>query len=155
MTDDAFKKDGETYHVPFLMLLGVLICATNDRNKADKFFELCQIELNPAISHEDGEFVEYFPKILEIAYDVLIRHHNENCAETARPDWVKSKEKMAELYAGIFEDFTDKLFMDGENIVSKLSNEQFVDRIYKKFLNYLQAHTLRNIVFDKLASQIK
>lgn len=46
-TDPVFQKDSdETYHVPYLMLLGVLICATNDRNKADKFFELCQINLN-------------------------------------------------------------------------------------------------------------
>ena len=156
MTDDAFKKDGEnTYHVPYLMLLGVLICATNDKNKADKFFELCQIELNPSISHEDGEFVDYFPKILEIAYDVMIRHHNENCPETARPDWVKSKEKMGELYGEIFEGFTDKLFMDGEQVVSKLANEKFIERIYRDFQVYLQAHQLSNIVWDRLASSIK
>ena len=42
MTDDALKKGSETtYHVPYLMLLGLLICATNDQNKCDKFFELC------------------------------------------------------------------------------------------------------------------
>ena len=42
MTDEVFKKDSDTtFHIPYLMLLGVLICATNEFNKADKFFELC------------------------------------------------------------------------------------------------------------------
>ena len=52
MTDKAFhKNEEESLHVPYLMLLGLLICATNNKNKAEKFFELCQLELNPSISH--------------------------------------------------------------------------------------------------------
>jgi hypothetical protein len=134
------------------MLLGVLICATNDRNKCDKFFELCQIELNEKISHSDGEFVDYFPKILEIAYETMITHFNNANPDKARADWIKPKEKMGEVYATIFEEFTDKLFMEGENVVSALENDKFIARIHKDFMEYLQAHKLRNIVFDKIAT---
>ena len=91
MTDDVFRKNSrETFHVPYLMLLGVLVCATNDRNKADKFFELCQIELNEKISHADGEFVDYFPKILEISFETMITHFNLNHPEDKREKWIKS-----------------------------------------------------------------
>jgi hypothetical protein len=138
------------------MLLGLLVCATNERNKADKFFELCQINLDERISHQDGEFVEYFPKIVEIAYTIMITHHNHaNPENQATKKWVKSEEVMGPIVAEIFEEFTDKLFEDEGNVVNTLENEKFVDRIYKKFMDYLLAHKLRNIVQDKIAAQIK
>jgi hypothetical protein len=156
MTDKAFQKEGkETYHVPYLMLLGVLICATNNKNKSDKFFELCQLELNATISHQDKEFVDYFPKLLEIAYDVMVRHHNLNCEETKREDWVKKPERMQELYAEIFEQFSDKLFEVNEQVVNKLDNDVFITRIHSEFVHYLQAHRIRNIVWDRMASSVK
>jgi len=131
MTDKTFHKDSEqTLHVPYLMLLGVLICATNNKNKADKFFELCQIELNPTISHTDGEFVDYFPKLLEIAYDLMVRHHNLNCPETKKEHWIKKQEKMSEIYGEIFEQFSDKLFEVNEQVVNKLDNDVFVEKIH-------------------------
>jgi hypothetical protein len=36
MTDDMFKKDpsDEEYHIPYLMLLGLLYCASNNEVKA-------------------------------------------------------------------------------------------------------------------------
>jgi len=153
LTDEVFQKDSkDSFHVPYLMLLGLLVCATNEKNKADKFFELCQIELNDKISHQDGEFVDYFPKIIEIAYDTLIRHYNLNNPENKKEHWLRPQEKMGELYSTIFEEVTDKLFMDGDNVVSSLENDKFIERIHKKFQEYLQAHKIRNIVFDKLAS---
>ena len=156
MTDRAFHKDSEeTLHVPYLMLLGVLICATNNKNKAEKFFELCQLELNATISHSDGEFVDYFPKILEIAYDVLVRHHNLNCPETKKDHWVKKPDVMAEIYGEIFEAFSDKLFEVNEQVVNKLDNDVFIEKIHTEFLDYLQAHKIRNIVWDRMASRVK
>ena len=59
---------------------------------------------------------------------------------------------MRTVYDEVKENFTDKLFMDGESMVSALENEAFIERIYTKFMEYLQAHKLRNIVFDKLLS---
>jgi len=153
MTDDVFKKKSDTtFHIPYLMLLGLLICATNEFNKADKFFELCQIELNANISYQDGEFVDYMPKLLEIAYETLIRHYNLNNEGAKKEHWLRPREKMAELYGSIFEQLTDVLFVEGENTVSKLENQAFIDKFHRKFQEYLQAHKIRNIVFDKLAA---
>lgn len=156
MNDKAFHKNSQsTLHVPYLMLLGVLICATNNKNKADKFFELCQLELNPTISHQDSEFLDYFPKLLEIAYDVMVRHHNINCPETKKEHWVKKPEMMAEIYGEIFENFSDRLFEVNEQVVNKLDNDVFVEKIHTQFLDYLQAHKIRNIVWDRMAAKVK
>jgi len=153
LTDEVFQKGSNTtYHIPYLMLLGLLVCATNEHNKADKFFELCQIELNEKISHSDGEYVDYMPKILEIAYEVMIKHYLANNPGSKKDHWIKPQEKMAELYGQIFEELTEQLFMDGDSIVSALENDKFIDRFYKKFQEYLQAHKIRNIVFDKMAA---
>lgn len=156
MTDKCFHKDSDkTLHVPYLMLLGLLICATNNRNKAEKFFELCQLELNPTISHADGEFVDYFPKMLEIGYDLMVRHHNLNCPEAKKEHWVKKEALMSEIYAEIFEEFSDKLFEVNEQVVSKLDNDVFIEKVHTQFVHYLQAHTIRNTVWDRIAARVK
>lgn len=96
--------------------------------------------------------MDYFPKILEIAYTTMIKHFNMNNQDAKREDWLKSPEKLGEIYGILFEEFTDKLFKEGEETRSKLDNDKFIDRIYTMFMDYLRAHKLRNIVFDKLAT---
>ena len=45
----------------------------NPEVRAEKFFELCQADLAPYMEAGDKEFLEYFPKMLEISYEFMIR----------------------------------------------------------------------------------
>ena len=62
------------------------------------------------------------PKMLEIAYETMIKHYNLNNEGAKKDHWLRPREKMAEIYGTIFEDLTDTLFMEGENVVSALEN---------------------------------
>jgi hypothetical protein len=73
MSSDALKKDSKTdLYIPYLVLFGVLFCASNKALKVSKFYELCQIELDPAISSADKELLELVPKLLELSYVMMM-----------------------------------------------------------------------------------
>jgi hypothetical protein len=44
--DQLDEKGNPYYHIPYLMLLGLMYCSGNPAVKVKKFFELCQNELN-------------------------------------------------------------------------------------------------------------
>lgn len=75
MTDPIFKKNpnDEEFHIPYLMLLGLLYCAANPEVKSLKFYELCQLHLDTVMSRNDPEYNDYFPKLLQISYEFIIR----------------------------------------------------------------------------------
>jgi hypothetical protein len=70
------QNDKHNFFIPYLMLLGILYCASNPKNKAQKFFELCQMDLLPTLSATDKELKEYFPKLCEISYETIIQVYN-------------------------------------------------------------------------------
>jgi len=47
LTHETLIKSKGTYYIPYLMLVGLLFCASNLKVRAMKFFELCQMDLNP------------------------------------------------------------------------------------------------------------
>ncbi len=150
MTDKVFlAKDGEGFYIPYLVLLGQLYCAGNPKLRADKFFELCQIDLDPGMSHNDKEFIDYFPKLLEISYDLMLRLYSrfkpEDLPEPV-PQWTADPDELTREYAIIFEKMVDDLF----GKASRLENEQFRKLMETQFNSYLQAHVLRNKVYQKL-----
>ena len=53
--------------IPYLMLAGLMYCKATTRSKAMLFYQLCQYELQPHVSNQDRELVEYFYKNLEIS----------------------------------------------------------------------------------------
>lgn len=64
--------------VPKLMILGILFCASNSRQRAERFYELIQLDLEPSISKRDEEFKDLFPLMGEISYNFIIKHYNQN-----------------------------------------------------------------------------
>ena len=97
------------------------------------------MELNPHISATDKEMKDYFPKLLEISYEVMIRHFNTESADLAMPDWLKPREEMAEIYLSLLENeteesgFIDKIF--GHD--SKIENDKFIEKMNGDFAYYL------------------
>jgi len=55
------------------MLLGIMYCASNPEVKSQKFYELCQLDLNTIMHRNDPEYNDYFPKLLQISYEFIIR----------------------------------------------------------------------------------
>ena len=64
--------------VPKLMILGILFSASNARSRAERFYELIQLDLEPSISIKDEEFKDLFPLIGEISYNFIIKHYNDS-----------------------------------------------------------------------------
>lgn len=56
-----------------LMLLGILYCRSNRRQRAEKFYELVEIELTDNIKDMDEEFRTIVPYIYEIVYKLMFR----------------------------------------------------------------------------------
>jgi len=78
-------KDSDDLYIPYLVLFGVLYCATNTELKVQKFYELCQIDLDASIAKNDPELVELIPKLLTIPFDLMIQVY-QNKKESDEPD---------------------------------------------------------------------
>ena len=59
-----------------MMLMGILYCSSNKEIRAKKFYELCQMELDPIISAADKEMHEALIKLVQIAYEMIINVYN-------------------------------------------------------------------------------
>ena len=71
LNSDTLKR-GDSLYIPYLILFGVLFCSSNNTLKVSKFYELCQIELDPIITAKDKELVDLVPKLFEMSYDMMI-----------------------------------------------------------------------------------
>jgi hypothetical protein len=60
------------YYIPYVILLGVLFGKGSRKEKATKFFELIQIDLNPHVSCNDKDLPEYFIKLCEFSTLFLV-----------------------------------------------------------------------------------
>jgi hypothetical protein len=76
-------KDGsEDIFIPYLVMFGILYCASNTDLKVQKFYEGAQIDLDAQIKKDDPELLDLFEKILSISYDMMIelylKHKNQD-----------------------------------------------------------------------------
>lgn len=66
---DRRKKE---YQIPNILLLANMYCPSNPALRAQKFFELCQENLDPQISANDKELKQLFMKMLEYCYEFML-----------------------------------------------------------------------------------
>ena len=60
------------------MLLGVLYCRSNRKQRAQKFYELVEIELTDTLPASDPEFRSYVPYLYEIPYKLMFRLYDRH-----------------------------------------------------------------------------
>ena len=96
------------------MIVGILFCASNSKAKTQKFYEVCQTELNPAISANDKDLKKYFIKQLEISYEMMIQIFNHHKPEEAKKDWIGKN--CSEIYQTLFEEYLDALFAENSKL---------------------------------------
>ena len=97
------------------------------------------------MSHNDKEFVDYFPKMLQIAYELMMKLYQQFKPEgepDLKPEWKVESKRLAIEYESIFSKMVDDLFGDA----AKLDNDRFRTLMEYNFFTYLQAHELRNKV---------
>jgi hypothetical protein len=124
MTDQILKKNpnDEEFHIPYLMLLGLLYCASNAEIKALKFYELCQLHLNQTMHRNDPEYNDYFPKLLQISYEFIIRIYIKfrvwelDKIEIEEDDMMLSNQQMQRIYEEEVLEMTDQLFLKNQEI---------------------------------------
>ena len=68
--------------VPMLMLMGLLYCRSNRAQRAQKFYELVEIQLTDVLQASDPEFREYIPYLYEISYKLMFRMYMRNRDQT-------------------------------------------------------------------------
>ena len=82
MFDETFLDEQAAYeegqpleerriYVPWLMLLGLLYCRSNKKERAETFYELVEIQLTESLASDDPEFIAYVPIMVEIAFNLM------------------------------------------------------------------------------------
>ena len=70
------------------MILGLLYCRSNRRERAEKYYEIIEIELTESLTFNDKEFVAYMPIMCGIVHDLmfrLYRSHRDQTPEANQP----------------------------------------------------------------------
>jgi len=60
------------------MLLGLLYCSSNKVQRAEKFYELVEIELSDILHISDPEFRDFIPVMFEIAYILMFKLYSKH-----------------------------------------------------------------------------
>jgi len=55
-----------------------MYCRSNRRQRAEKFYELVEIQLTENLSSSDPEFVAYLPIMVEIVYGLMFRMYERH-----------------------------------------------------------------------------
>ena len=70
---DQINLEDRKVSVPMLMLLGILYCRSNRKERAEKFYELVEIQLSDTLAANDVEFLTFVPFMYEISYKLMVR----------------------------------------------------------------------------------
>ena len=83
--DDESLND-KSVSIPILMLLGILYCRSNRKQRAEKFYELVEIELTDTLPASDPEFRSYAPYLYEIPYKLMFRLYDRHRDQKPGPE---------------------------------------------------------------------
>ncbi|CDW77354.1 UNKNOWN [Stylonychia lemnae] len=142
-------KRKQNYLIAQLLLLANLYCPSNPSLKAQKFFELCQENLDSQISQNDKELRLLFGKMLEITYTFMIGLYmaNKSSSDPDIPEeWYNDESKLEDAYDSMFEEFQNAVFKSK----TRNTREEFLDELSQNNRSWLQPHYLRQRIFNKV-----
>ena len=140
--------------------MGLLFCRSNRRERAEKFYELIEIQLTESLARDDTELVAYIPFMYDICYDFMlrlyVRHRNqdpesdqpEKDLKKYTPDNYDIDEKIKEK---LFQIWMDELFAQKHRL-QKIAVE---DTIEKRLYYLLRPHDIRKIALATLPEASK
>ncbi|CDW81305.1 UNKNOWN [Stylonychia lemnae] len=148
--EENYEESVKEYKIPELLLLGNMYCANTPYYRAQKFFEVCQEELQPQIGNNDNELSEYMRKQFDIAYYVIMVLYNvaKDPKEQPIPDeWLNLDQPTVEgALDTIMEEFLDDVF----GSASKLQREDFIEKLRGDCCKWLQPHFLRSRMYQEV-----
>ena len=130
------------------MLIGIFYTASNKQVRAQKFYEICQVELDYTISANDKELIDMFLKMQQIAYEGIIKvylQHQQQVAFTA--DWIRDKQEIEDICVALSEIFLNTIFHNS----SRLGRNEFVNKLTDNY-KYLMPHALRQTIRGSIAA---
>ena len=143
-------------YIPWLMLLGLMYCRSNRKQRAEKFYELVEIQLTENLSSTDRELVAYLPIMVEIVYGLMFRmyeRHRNQAPDSGQPkieieaflptDYEQQNEKVQEQ-------FKDLWMTDLFKAKSRLPRKNVEDKICNDLWHMLQPHFIRKFYRTKL-----
>lgn len=162
--DEAAETDLENRRcsIPMLMLLGLLYCRSNRRQRAEKFYELVEIQLTESLQVDDVEFRAYVPFLYEIAYKLMFRlycrHRDQTpgdgttparCPEIDFREYTPSSQRADEHIRSSFtKRFIQELFVNK----SRMTRKNMEDKVTNQIYNWLQPYHIRSVAYDKFNS---
>lgn len=100
------------------------------------------------MSRNDPEYNDYFPKLLQISYEFIIKIYIKfriweyDTIEIEEDDMLLPDTQMQRIYEEEVLDMTDQLFLKN----SEIGMQTFMKRFEQRFQKYLLAHELRKVV---------
>ena len=100
------------------------------------------------MNRNDKEYIDYFPKLLQISYEFMIRIYiifrvwEIDTFECEEEDYILNNETMQRIYEEEVMEMTEQLFLKN----AEISKETFIKRFENRFAKFLNAHELRKMV---------
>ena len=135
------------------MLLGLMYCRSNRLQRAQKFYELVEIELTESLTNDDPEFVAYMPIMLEISNGLMLRlyeRHRNQTPGSGQPeivitDYLPQDHDVVEKLRGVrSQRWLKELFMGK----FRLSREAVEERLSQRIYYLLQPHFIRSKAYE-------
>lgn len=159
---DSIALEDRYCSVPFLMLMGLLYCRSNRKQRAEKFYELVEIQLTESLTKDDPEFREYIPYLYEISYKLMFRlycrHRDQTPSENGEParcpeiDFSEYTPTTYDQDERIKASFTKIFVMELFAQKSRMSRQSIQDKFTNQIFNLLQPHHLRAKSYEKYQS---
>lgn len=123
------KTEEIQYNISEILLMGNLYCANTPAIRANRYFELCQIEYDPQIGSADRDLHKNFTKMLEISYVLMIpvyRRFKKDSDVHIPESWIPNEYTVfKEAYEEILESFLDEVF----GSKSKMPRDEFIESL--------------------------
>lgn len=147
LTHKILQNTKNIVYLPYLRLLGILYCAATPKLKAESFYSV--LKPNELDSKETAEKItdvhksevlipEYFEKMLEIAYVMMIEVYGKSEGGEDKSNWLI--DELEDIYKLIYEKFQIDVFGADQE---KLTQEVFIAQFEKDNSRYLVPAHLR------------
>ena len=154
-TGDAFLQ--RNISIPRLMLLGLLYCPSNRLMRAQRFYEIVEIELSELVARNDHELQHSVPILYEIVYVFMLKLYekhrspakdekgHELMPEKDITQFIPKQYQFDDFIRNVTGHFLDILFKHQ----ARLQREKVIGRLSEQLFALLQPYSLRHTAFFK------
>lgn len=119
LTHRVIESSPGVIYIPYLLLLGILLCASSKLMKAEAYYNMFKKENSEHIQMNDVDLGEFTEKLCEISYALVIRMHGVYHPESDKSKWIL--DHMDGIYKDIVkEEFLPAIF-DQEEKLTKIA----------------------------------